>query len=406
MAVTTVVKAIGSTGAFSTVQLWEDGAPADLTASNNWTAGSFTGTFQQGETVTGTGITGGKFLDSNGTNYITFGTTTTPAAGITITGSTSGATCVISGSANVGVIWQGQCQNQEFVVAGTVVTIAGSTASATTYKELTTAAGASFRDNVNAQSNPLRYDATKGAALRGTANTTVTVVCTEANCRVNKLQITATGTNSGAISGGSTTQFLDFLILEGTNTSATVTTGIYGAVSTVIGSFIRNCLFILRTTAADHIIGISTRNPTFINCTIVAPDDLATAPTSIFAGTGLPAITNCGLFAGDSTKAIGGATATFTTCYSDISGTTGVTQTTYANEFQNVLAATRDYRLKSGAAEKNTGTTDATNAANDIIGTARPQGSAYDVGCWEFEIPANIQKLVNAPFAIKRAANY
>lgn len=30
------------------------------------------------------------------------------------------------------------------------------------------------------------------------------------------------------------------------------------------------------------------------------------------------------------------------------------------------------------------GTTDATNAANDIAGTARPSGSSYDVGAWEY----------------------
>jgi hypothetical protein len=96
-------------------------------------------------------------------------------------------------------------------------------------------------------------------------------------------------------------------------------------------------------------------------------------------------VQNCGLFAGDSTKAIkaGSATFNFTTCYSDISGTAGVTQTTYGNEFQNVNDATRDFRLKTGAAQINTGTTDATNAAIDIAKTNRPSGAAYDVGAWE-----------------------
>jgi hypothetical protein len=94
---------------------------------------------------------------------------------------------------------------------------------------------------------------------------------------------------------------------------------------------------------------------------------------------------NCGLFAGDSTKAVKSGTATFnfTTCYSDISGTAGVTQTTYSSEFQNVNDATRDFRLKTGAAQIDTGTTDATNAQFDIAGTERPEGAAYDVGCWE-----------------------
>jgi hypothetical protein len=119
----------------------------------------------------------------------------------------------------------------------------------------------------------------------------------------------------------------------------------------------------------------------------VASDDLGTAPTSIFnsGASGTITVQNCGLFAGDSTKAIkaGSATFNFTTCYSDISGTAGVTQTTYANEFQNVNDATRDFRLVTGAAQKDTGTTDATNAAIDIAKTNRPSGAAYDVGAWE-----------------------
>jgi hypothetical protein len=121
---------------------------------------------------------------------------------------------------------------------------------------------------------------------------------------------------------------------------------------------------------------------------MLAPDDLATAPTSIFlsGASGTVTVQNCGLFAGDSTKAIkaGSATFNFTTCYSDISGTSGVTQTTYANEFQNVNDATRDFRLKTGAAQIDTGTTDTTNAAIDIAKTNRPSGAAYDVGAWEF----------------------
>jgi len=97
-------------------------------------------------------------------------------------------------------------------------------------------------------------------------------------------------------------------------------------------------------------------------------------------------VQNCGLFAGaDVGTAAGSATFTFTTCHGDDSTpATGITTATYANQFQNVNDATRDFRLVTGAAMKDTGTTDATNAANDIAGTARPSGSAYDVGCWEF----------------------
>lgn len=127
---------------------------------------------------------------------------------------------------------------------------------------------------------------------------------------------------------------------------------------------------------------------------MVAPDDLAVAPTNIFDGKGFftktCTVQNCSLFAGDSSKGIaraaGGGTYNFTTCYSDISGTTGVTQATYGNEFVDVNDATRDFRLKAGAAQIGTATVDRINELNDIIGTPRPQGTGYDVGCWEYNV--------------------
>jgi hypothetical protein len=60
-----------------------------------------------------------------------------------------------------------------------------------------------------------------------------------------------------------------------------------------------------------------------------------------------------------------------------------VTQTTYADEFQSVNDATRDFRLKTGAAQVDSGTSDPVNASTDIVGTGRPNKAGYDVGAWE-----------------------
>ena len=88
MASTTVVKTIGTTGTFSTPQLWEDGKPADLTTAERSAAGTFAVvSFIQGEALTfvGSGATG-KFLDTDSTgpgtgSYITYGITAgNPAA--------------------------------------------------------------------------------------------------------------------------------------------------------------------------------------------------------------------------------------------------------------------------------------------------------------------------------------
>jgi len=321
--------------------------------------------------------------------YMTYGITAgNPATSDVITGATSTATCILTSGVPdfTGVIWQGKCQNQEFVGTGNVLTIGGSTVSSSAHKSITTVAGASFRDNANAQTNALRYNALNGAAIRGTSNALQTVLVTgEAFVETSNLQIAAVGTDSVGldhIAAGNC--IVSNCIIEGTYVSASFDAGVL-ALSTPYT--VKNTVIILRASAAHHIVGAGADTGSWYNCTIVAPDDLATAPTSIFFGGafGTATVNNCGLFAGDSTKAIkaGSVTFNFTTCYSDISGTAGVTQATYGNEFQSVLDATRDFRLKAGAAQINVGTTDATNAATDIVGTLRPQGAAYDVGAWE-----------------------
>ncbi len=402
MAAVTVVKTIGTTGTFSTLQLWEDGAPVNLTTAEKSAAGTFlVAAFVQGEALTfvGSGATG-KLIDTDSTgvgngSYVTYGLISgNPALSDVVTGGTSGATCVLSSGTptNVGVVWQGQCQNQEFSGTGVQITVTGSTSSSTAYKELTTVAGASFRDNPNGQSNALRYNAGNGAAVRGTSANTATVSMAETNARMSNLQITATGTGGRGVSATSSGT-VDNCIVEGTATTNGTNVGIFGASATML---VRNCLIVQRASGADHVAATGNGSSSFFNCTIVASDDLAVAPLSVFisGASGTVTVQNCSLFAGDSTKALtaGSATFTFTTCFSDISGTAGVTQATYGNEFVNVNDATRDYRLKAGAAEIDAGTTDATNAPTDIVGTARPQGTAYDVGAWE--LPNDFQ-----PFA-------
>lgn len=56
---------------------------------------------------------------------------------------------------------------------------------------------------------------------------------------------------------------------------------------------------------------------------------------------------------------------------------------TAANQF---VSATADFRLKSGSAALNAGTTDTTDipSADDIAKTSRPQSTAWDIGAWEF----------------------
>ena len=400
MAAVTVVKAIGSTGDFSTLALWQAGAPADLTTAQKFAAGTFlTATFIQGEslTFTGSGATG-KFLDTDSTGagsgtYLTFGVTAgTPAASDTVSGDSSGATCVLSGSAlNTGVVWQGQCQNQEFSGINTIVTISGSTNSATAYKELTTVAGASFRDNVNAQTNALRYNASNGAGIR-TVSPTNAVTVSEANFRISKLQLSATADGGRSLGCSQSSLLMDFCICEGAYRGISTTIGVVG-ISGGTGHNLRNSVFVQGASVGqpDHIIGIgAVGTASFYNDTFVVPTDLnggtGVATAAIASTASGTVLKNCAFFGLVGTVDPIGTGATVTTSYTDGTdvGANGFTIVPIAGVFQNTVNATRDFRLAPGSALIDVGTTDSTNAAHDIVGTSRPQGAAYDVGCWEY----------------------
>lgn len=397
MAVETVVKTIGTTGDFSTLALWEAGAPASLTTAERSACGTFlVANFTQGESLSfvGSGATG-KMLDTDNSTYMTYGVTAgNPAASDVITGGSSGGTCVLtSGTPDfTGVIWQGQCQNEEFSGTGTMISFGGSTNSASAYKHLTTVAGASFRDNANVQTNALRYNASNGCGITSSVSG-ITVQIAENNVHLSNLQMQGThATNAQTFqilgTGFGTNSVVDFCIIEGSLTSTSDGAGLCYVDAN--GSTLRNCLIVQRASAADHIcLAGSATSMVYVNCSIVCPDDLAEAVDFVISDKsgGSTTFTNCGFFAGATGSAVevGLGTVTYTTCYTDTdSPPTGVTQTTYADEFENVSDSTRDFRLKSGAAEIDTGTTDATNAQFDIAGTERPEGSAYDVGCWEF----------------------
>jgi hypothetical protein len=95
---------------------------------------------------------------------------------------------------------------------------------------------------------------------------------------------------------------------------------------------------------------------------------------------------NCAIF-GATDAYHNAGTTTITTCRTNqASPETGFTGgVSYSGTtFVATTDAARDFRLPSGSSLINAGTTDSTNAANDIAGTARPSGASYDVGCWEY----------------------
>ena len=397
MANFTVLRLIGSGQAYTTLAAHEADAPADYTTAEKSAAGTFlTASFIQNESLTfvGSGATG-KFLDTDSTGpgtgtYIAYAITTgNPAASDVVTGGTSAATCVLSSGTptNVGCVWQGKINAATDAFSGStnLLTIAGGTTSSTAYFELTTNTGASFRDNANVQTNALRWNSSNGCSITSTAGSAKTVSDSQNYTRLSNLQIQLIniGNNQPALSTSGRNILWENLIVESVTPAAVAW---YFATSAIV---IKNSLFIQRS---SNILGIiknpdklGVGNNNIYNCTFVVPSDL-TAAGNCFHSTGYETINTfaCNFFGVSAIKDAG--TFTHTSGFSNLSGTTGITQATYnTSQFVNITDSTRDYRLPSGSAMIDTYTADTTNSPIDIAGTTRPTGANQaDAGCWEF----------------------
>ena len=290
-----------------------------------------------------------------------------------------------------GNIWQGQIKDatDAFSGAGTQLTIAGSTVDATHYKELTTAAGASFRDNASIQTNALRFNSSNGCSITGTGGYCLVINITEDYVHLSNLQVAGPNGPSTAIyfADASSDNVVDFCIAE----SVANGHGDFGLapIRLATNTKARNCLMVSRFSGtAGFLLFMTGGGIEVTNCTIVKPSNLTASSNAVrwnYASSG--SMKNCAIFG--ASNAFSGTAGTVTTCYTDdATPPTGCTTVSYdtstGSGFENITDATRDYRIKSGSALIDVGTTDSTNAANDIAKTARPSGSSYDVGCWEF----------------------
>lgn len=287
-----------------------------------------------------------------------------------------------------GNIQQGQLTGTLTVTSGVVGTFAGSTVDSTHYAELTTAAGQSFRDNANVQTNALKYNASNGAAITTNVGYTRLFFVQIDFCRFSNLQIQHSSTVGGALFEQDAAYTLDInnCIWDSANAAVIIAGS---------NAKMRNSLAVMRGNSKPRIVTL-TSGASLYNCTLAVPSDV-TWTTSIFdANYGTPEVKNCALFGNGAALRGGSATPTYTTCYTDASSPpSGVTAATYdTTQFVDITDATRDYRIPTGSVLKDTGTTDATNAVTDIAGSSRPQGAAYDVGCWEYAVVGGADPLM------------
>lgn len=288
----------------------------------------------------------------------------------------------------------GECYNDsEFVSATNLLTISGETVDATHTITLRAASGQGFKDHASVQTNALRYDQGKGVGIRITGSYATGVTISVQRVTLSGLQISASGggNNLAPVSNGAQANtVIDSCIVEASRVPALWS-----------NATARNTLFVMRRSSVGYAADLS--GSACYGLTIATPSDF-TAGTAVFrADYGTHTFENCAFFGAGTLRNGTHGTATYTTCKCDSSigsPPSGVTAATYNTAlFTNITDATRDYKPPSGSALVDAGTTDATNMPLDIVGTSRPSGSSYDVGCWELVAGAGAQTLTPSGIA-------
>ena len=254
---------------------------------------------------------------------------------------------------------------------GTTLTISGSTVDATRFKRLATASGESFADDAAPR---LRYDTAKGVAIRATGSygNACPVTVSEDYFEVEGLQLKGNNAIAGLFIGSSQTgiKVKRCILDQGTRTGYALNFERFGS-----GSTVENCVIITGSV-------LSYSNPTYKNCTIFTD---ASSRMFIAAFMGSRAIfTNCAVFGFTTLGAgINSSSSYNATNLSSFTGSNNQTSLTASSQFENTTyGSSLDLRIKTGSALIDGGTSTGAPSA-DIIGTSRPQGSAYDVGAHE-----------------------
>lgn len=319
------------------------------------------------------------------------------------------ASAVTAGNSYVGQRWKRSnltSDTQDWTFTAANFTLAGTTTDSTHTIAWTAAAGEGLPDGGSALADT-RYDANEGVGLRITSGSYFDfVTITDNFVSIARLQLknSSSGNSLNQVSATGTNLTVDQCVFDGNLCTAVNFGSPLVILSASSGSKVTNSLFVNRsgcsTIGGSASITLTTSSAVaFANNTFVCPSDA----TNVNKGAGIQSsycptnAKNCAFFGLGYAVNIDHATATLTNCATDKAnfgntGTGGVitpssslTSKTYANQFINTAGASGDWNLKAGADCLDAGTTDTTDipAAIDMVGTARPQGGAWDIGCRE-----------------------
>lgn len=304
----------------------------------------------------------------------------------------------------------GQCKNQSFTISSPIA-FTGHTTSGANTLTLTTEAGASFRDNINKLTNALRPNAANGTILVNTASYGTILNLDNSNLTISNLQLDCQGNNSFPIDTNAViaNTVLENCIVQGkprTNTADGYCADLVGSTTKA-----RNCLF-LNAGSVGYGVRLSD-GATVQDCTVVRATASGAAASGIVAQYTNNVAVGCAVFGystacdtatfGGSFHASSDYNATEQSSIGTGTGTHNLTNLTYANQFVDTggVVAGADFRLKSGANLIGSGTA-VSGITADIVGTTRPQGSAEDIGAWEFSSSAPVSSSSSASVTARR----
>jgi hypothetical protein len=279
--------------------------------------------------------------------------------------------------------WIGEQQNEEITVSSGSVCVADGITTDSTHRLIARpVSGGGFKDHANADTNPLRYDGTKGAAIKFTSSFADAFdMCVDFTLQDLQVQVTDAAGRSGIANNVNKSIKLDGCILEGQ--SLWVVKFYYSLGSTYSSDReCTNCVFVNRG-ATNTLEG---RGWQFYNCTFYSTDN---TKTHVNGSYGTFKFVNC-LFLGSSDFQNGTQVHTVDYCVTDLASwesstaTNSVLSATASSEVESATTspATIDLRIKSGSNSEDGGTSTSAPTV-DIIDQTR--SGTWDVGAWEIQ---------------------
>lgn len=383
----TVVHSIGTRAGrdYSTVTAWAAAIPRilTLTRSNNCGTGSTNSAVVLDATASSSNGTYNQLiLTISGESRLIIGyvSNTKTATVTSLNGSANNfTTAPTNGTPYVvePVSFRGEMYNDSIFTDNTLV-ISGHTTNAVCNITLTAASGQSFVDQGNIA---LKYDSTKGVSWSTSSSYGYIFQISDSNFTMSRIQCNQ---NSNA-----QVAYRFYGVSNcGANSCIFVSTARNNySIFNLDFSKAYNCLIINADNAGQ---GCQLSHASILeNCTVICYSDLLSSHISIGSSYGNNSVVkNCAIFGYS-----GGFSGTFATgsCSNNVTdvatcpGSNNFVSKTFTNQFYGTTSSSPDFRLKNGSDCIDNAATDLTNVptGKDIIGTSRPQGTAWDVGAWE-----------------------